>query len=484
MATNNGNGNHNGNGELKDSVVLGNTSQGAEIHATLVRLTRYSAVFEIYNPALVLRASEVLDNFKIAVRERIIYSGRAVVRTLLNAGLTVICEVNLNEGGWRDVAFSPEMLANGKLREEFRQFLDEWQRLYKIGPEYKLIISDMQSFLANMRLWLEQVELGIRSVPSGDRLMLEQDITKELAEPIIPCVDALFERFEAVAKTIEEDLVPAHYSFMRRQLHPFVLSAPFAYRTYMKPLGYAGDYEMVNMMARNTPEGGSLFARVVNAWFLRQPPAQAHRNRINYLIQMLTQETARALRMGRSARIMNVGCGPAQEVQRFLSESPLGRKTSFTLLDFNEETIQYTRSQLENVKRQHSPETNIEYTKKSVHHILKESGKAVVSSREKQYDCVYCAGLFDYLSDQVCHRLLNIMYEWLAPGGLLVVTNVEPSNPLRNGMGHLLDWHLIYRTGPHLRKLAPDKAHPDDCRIQADVTGVNVFLEVRKPANA
>ena len=90
MSTSNGNGTHNGNGELKDSVVLGNTSQGAEIHASLVRLTRYSAVFEIYNPVLVLRASEVLDNFKIVVRERIIYAGRAVVRTLLNAGLTVI----------------------------------------------------------------------------------------------------------------------------------------------------------------------------------------------------------------------------------------------------------------------------------------------------------------------------------------------------------------------------------------------------------
>ena len=46
MATQNGNGTH--NGEVKDTLVVGQTSQGAEIHATLVRMTRHLAVFEIY----------------------------------------------------------------------------------------------------------------------------------------------------------------------------------------------------------------------------------------------------------------------------------------------------------------------------------------------------------------------------------------------------------------------------------------------------
>ena len=81
MATNNGNGNGSPNGEHKNALVVGLTSQGAEVHATLIRLTRFAAVFEVYNPALVLRTSEVLDNFKIIVRDRTIYSGRAVVRS-------------------------------------------------------------------------------------------------------------------------------------------------------------------------------------------------------------------------------------------------------------------------------------------------------------------------------------------------------------------------------------------------------------------
>ena len=80
--------------------------------------------------------------------------------------------------------------------------------------------------------------------------------------------------------------------------------------------------------------------------------------------------------------------------------------------------------------------------KKSVHQVLKERGK---QATHQKYDLVYCAGVFDYLSDRVCKRLMNILYDMLEPAGFLVATNVNTSNPNRNGMEFLLDWHLIHR---------------------------------------
>jgi extracellular factor (EF) 3-hydroxypalmitic acid methyl ester biosynthesis protein len=50
-------------------------------------------------------------------------------------------------------------------------------------------------------------------------------------------------------------------------------------------------------------------------------------------------------------------------------------------------------------------------------------------------------------------------------------------------MEHLLDWHLIYRTGAQMEKIKPRKAGAEDARVYSDTTGVNVFLEVRKPDN-
>jgi extracellular factor (EF) 3-hydroxypalmitic acid methyl ester biosynthesis protein len=490
MGNNNGTANSAGSGisglsgNITESMVLGLTSQGAEIHATLLRLNRFAATFEVYSPGVVLRASEVLGNFKVVFRDRTVYSGRAVVRSLIETGLAVICEVTLNEGSWMDVTFALDMIGRGKLRDDFSDFMRSWQKLYRVLPEYKVIIADMHSFLSDLRLWLDQVELGIRSSPGGDRIRLEQEATDELAGPILPCVDELFERFERVAESIEEEFLPAHWTYMRRQLHPLVLSAPFPYRAFSKPLGYAGDYEVVNMMARNSHEGGSLFAKIVHTWFLRQPPAQAHRNRIQQLSRWLEVETLRASRSGRRARILNVACGPAQEIQQFLAQSPLSDHAGFTLIDFNQETLDYTQATLNDLRNRHSRDLPVEYVRKSVHQILKEAGRPIPLARDRQYDFVYCAGLFDYLSDQVCHRLMDIMYEWVAPDGVMAVTNVEPSNPLRNGMDHLLDWHLIYRTGPELEKLRPSKADREVCRVSSDTTGVNVFLEVRKPAHA
>ena len=40
-------------------------------------------------------------------------------------------------------------------------------------------------------------------------------------------------------------------------------------------------------------------------------------------------------------RVLNMGCGPAREIQEFLAETPLCDEAQFTLLDFNEETVRH-----------------------------------------------------------------------------------------------------------------------------------------------
>lgn len=465
--------------EVKDSLVVCRTSQGVEFRAALLRLTRFVVVFECFDSELVLQTSEVFEDCRVLLQDRLVYSGRGVLKNMMQVGVGTICEVTLAEGSWRNMPFIPELTAHSELMGHFRNFLVEWQRNYRLKPEFKVIVADMQSFLADLRLSLDQVAVTLAR--ASEPAKLQRDATEDLCRAAIPCLDSLFAKFEAIAKDLDGDESPAHRHFARRHLHPLVLCAPFVNRTFNKPLGYAGDYEMVNMIVRNKPEGASLFAKVVNTWFLHQRPAEAHRQRIDYLARVLRDEALRASRLRRSLRVFNLACGPAQEVQKMLRESPLCDRIEMTLLDFNEETLNYARSIVESLRIRHARCMPVEYVKKSVQHIIKESSRLGAACGHKGYDLVYCAGLFDYLSDPVCRRLTNIMYDWLTPGGLLVVTNVDPSNPLRNGMEHLLDWHLIYRTADQLRYLSPSNAAQEDCYVQTDATGVNVLLEVRKP---
>jgi extracellular factor (EF) 3-hydroxypalmitic acid methyl ester biosynthesis protein len=326
------------------------------------------------------------------------------------------------------------------------------------------------------------VELSIRSEPSLDRAQTERESILELRDSIAPAVSSLFERFEETASKTPEELQSLHRTYSRRQMHPLILCSPFVYRSFQKPLGYAGDYEMVNMMLRDPFEGGSLFAKIVNLWFVNSPPCEAHRNRIKHLMKKLNEETQRVSRENRKIRVMDMACGPAKEVQNFLTQDDLCEKAEFTLLDFNDETLEYTGKTLENIKRTHRRGTQIKMVKKSVNHILKESFKpSAPPPPGERYDFIYCAGLFDYLEDRICKKLMDYFYGLLAPGGLLLATNVTPSNPLINTMESLMEWHLIYRNREQMGVLKPEAASEESTQIQTEDTGINIFIEVRKP---
>jgi extracellular factor (EF) 3-hydroxypalmitic acid methyl ester biosynthesis protein len=439
---------------------------------------RHVVAFEVYNPYSLLQLSEVLQDFRIFVGERLVYSGRATVSSLVNTGIMLVCEATLDDA-WLDVDLFALITEPKKLQADFAVFLQEWGKIHRILPEYKVALADIQNYFTDLKRWLDQVELAIRSSPSNDRVKLELKVIHELAPTIIPSIDSLFLRFEKVADEVTPDLLPYHRSYAKRQLHPQLLCSPFAYRTYQKPLGYAGDYEMVNMIVRDPVEGSSLFSKTINLWILSQAPAVAHRNRINYLSEMLAKETRRAATDGRRARIFNLGCGPAREIQTLLADYDISSRAVFTLLDFNDETLQYTGKVLADLVHRMDRKTGLELVKKSVHQVLKEEAKP--RSPHERYDVVYCAGVFDYMSDRICKRLMNIFYDMLKPGGLICVTNVDAANPWQKSLEFLLEWHLIHRDCTQLKALIPDRAPRECARFTSDETGINIFLEVRKP---
>ena len=463
----------------RESFLICQNSQGVHIRAGILRLTRYIVAFEVYNPYSILQTSEVLTDFQIFVNARMVYTGRAVVRSLVNTGIYLVCEVALDDG-WLDVDIFSPVNQRDRLLSEFQEFLDEWNNVHQINKDFKVIVSDLQSLLGGLRGWLEQVELGIRSEPASNRSTIEEQVIMELQAPILPQVATLFEHFEEIALAIPEQLQPLHQFYLRRQLHPLVLCAPFVYRTYQKPLGYAGDYEMVNMILRSPFEGSSLFAKLLNTHFWSQPPAEAHRNRIKYLTEQLTLESKRVARLGRTAHIFNLGCGPAKEIQNLMEREDISDLADFTLLDFNEETLKYTSNLLSEIRKKYSRRTSLNYLQKSVSQILKDSNRHDKIFVSGGYDLVYCAGLFDYLSDRVCRKMMDIFYELVAPGGLLIATNVT-ANPVKNQMEYLLSWNLIYRDAKQLRTLRPVKSNEDDVRVLKDPTSVNIYIEIRKP---
>ena len=471
----------------QESEVIFQTAEGVKLRGALSRITRHAAVFELYNPSITLRISEALNEFKITFQKRAIYCGRAVVHNILDTGSKVVCEAKLDESLW--TGLESDWLTNrpGQIAEQFKVFIRDWQKFSKVSPEFKIVIADMLGFLHDLRLWLDRVELEIRTLSEPMRAQREKQVVDNLAAPIIEVIDSFINRFESIVTGLNSEAHPNHYTHLRRQLHPLVLVSPFAHRAFHKPLGYAGDYLMVDMMIRSPYEGDTLFAKIINLWLLGQSPAQAHRNRVVHLERKLIEETMRVKTAGRVAKIFNLGCGPAAEVQNFLEQYPIAKHASLTLVDFNQETLQHLQNKLNAISRRVPETASFRLVNKSVYQILKDSGRSLPHSSNEKYDYIYCAGLFDYLSDTVCKQLMNIFYEMLAPGGLLLATNatdvLNDIKPFRYSMEYILDWYLNYRDKNRFATLAPDLAAPDDIKVIAENTGANLFLEVKKPEN-
>src|SRR6478735_1399357 len=109
----------------KDSFILARNSQGMEVRAGVLRLTRYLAVFEVYNPYSILQLSEVLSDFKIIINDRV-----------MNTGIMLICEATLDDS-WLDVDLFSSVTSPNRLKEEFSLFVKEWQKIEKILPTFK-----------------------------------------------------------------------------------------------------------------------------------------------------------------------------------------------------------------------------------------------------------------------------------------------------------------------------------------------------------
>ena len=470
---------HNQNPDISDIINFTN-SQGIKARGTLLRSSENQIVFETYNPYSIVQLNEVLSEVKITRLDEAIYNGKAVVSNLINTGLMLIVSATLVDS-WSE-KFKPSNKVD--IANEALEFVNEWNQINnKIHPYYQLSVGKVRSFLMETNRWIEYFSHAMSDI---DRNQLSNDTINKIATPFLTSLKMLLDNFESEAKKIETSNDVAEKDFCKRyaqkELHPLIMQSPFVHRTFSKPLGYAGDYEMVNMMLRNPLEGETSYAKLVNLFFLKAGPAEAHRNRIDILYNLIKDIATKAENAGHKAKIFNFACGPALEIQRFIEQEEISENCEFHLLDFSAETLEYTQKTLEECKKKGgNRKVDIHYINKSVHDVLRNTTnlEKAETQIEKNCDLVYCAGLFDYLSDKVCERLLRLFFWQLKPNATMLATNVHSSNPNRCTMEQLMEWYLIYRDEDGFSSLINEVSGTEK-RIYTDKTGFNIFLEMKK----
>jgi len=456
-----------------DSFVAFTNTAGIQGRGTLVHISRSVAVFEVYNPFSLIQLSEVLRELSITRGERVIYRGRGVVTSLVTTGLMVIASVTLIDS-WSNLDHLEPGVA---LSREVEKFIHDWEEDRDIAQGYQLAVNRFSDFLAATSHWVEEAETAILGSVDADPEKSGR-FRESIEPPVVGKLGGLLNDFQKEAAKVPEEEATTHKAFAQREIHPYMLCAPFVWRSFYKPLGYAGDYEMINMLLQESEtKGSTTYARIFHDVTSSVAVCIAHRNRITILERLLAEEVERVTtEEQRIFTVLTVACGPAVEIQRFIRKNPLSGQCALHLMDFNAETLAYTQERVRLAMEASGHKPTVKFIQKSIDDLLKDihlESEGFLPS----YDMIYCAGLFDYFPDNVCRNLLQLYHRWVRPGGLLAATNVHPNNPERALMEHLLDWYLIYRDEAHFASLAPKGTDPE---VFADETGLNVFLTVRR----
>ncbi len=191
----------------------------------------------------------------------------------------------------------------------------------------------------------------------------------------------------------------------------------------------------------------------------------------------------------RPVRILSMAAGPAIELRRLLTEiTSLGRPVELVLLDQDEAAHETAHRRLTRALVEHHKgklPVKLQCLRFSVRQLLRPQTldeRAVRDVTLKDFDLIYSAGLYDYLTEIVARRLTTVLYTRLHPGGRLLVGNLCEAPDSTWAMEYVVGWHLIYRTEEDmLRFAAPLKPAPARVDITRDSTGGCLFLDVTSP---
>ncbi len=236
-----------------------------------------------------------------------------------------------------------------------------------------------------------------------------------------------------------------------------------------KPLGYSGDYLLIDWIyTRKT--AGSRTGRAWDLLFHEYPGVQAVINRKQYLSE--TFNSLLAERMD-PVSILDVGCGSGRDLHEALEGLSTPDQELSSLVPFIH-CVDHEPTAISCAKELFRDFAHSE-------NVVWECQNALHLKPQHKYDLVWCAGLFDYMNDALCRRLIKKMWSWLNDGGRIVFGNFHPRNPTRVPMELCGRWYLIHRTEEELLDLAISSGIPAECvSIEQESLGINLFCHIRK----
>jgi extracellular factor (EF) 3-hydroxypalmitic acid methyl ester biosynthesis protein len=356
----------------------------------------------------------------------------------------------------------------------------------RLPAEWRAAVSDVRQLLEDAKLEVELIEREGHEDPLR-RAEEEAELFARLRVQWGGAFYAALASLHGRSLGFDERQRTLARAYASSALMPILYACPMHRRAFDKPLGYAGDYRMMELCFAKELTGDGKFGRFLQSVALGYPLVQTVAAR-----EAVMREAVRAIVEEDTlvpARILALAAGPAVELRRLL-EGPVTvrRPVEIVLLDQDRGAHETAHAQLTRllVERHHGAlPVTVTCVHFSIRQLLKPQTpeeREVAGELVRDLDLTYSAGLYDYLADPVATRLTHFVYERTRPGGRVLVGNLESVPDITFMLDFVLDWQLQYRTPEGMLRLAKDLfPAPSHAGITRDGTGHCLFLDATKP---
>jgi CRP-like cAMP-binding protein/SAM-dependent methyltransferase len=377
----------------------------------------------------------------------------------------------------------------GSVCARFRQILGDrgpltaYAALLSTGREQFKGIEQLPTDLLNSPHWQKisrhLEEFKARIFDAAYRLQEEsqEDVSADLHAEIVGILDAFNSQVSYFGKLMDEtesaDLI---WGFVFKEAFPYLMRSRFFERAYYKPKGYAGDFNMIELIYRNQADGDGKLGRIIDDWCLKQTPARAVRARRLLLTDTLDRYCRQLLKPNQPMRIMNLACGPSRELFDLIAKCDYASQINAICIDIDADALEFANEQVNNfdhpAKVRFMNENVIKWALGRIKHDFGPQ------------DIIYSSGLSDYLDKRLLLALINRCHAQLKPGGIVIIGNFSPANPDRVFMDHMLYWRLIYRDSDQMRQIFAESDFGGAIEVLAEPEGVNLFAVAQRRAES
>jgi extracellular factor (EF) 3-hydroxypalmitic acid methyl ester biosynthesis protein len=375
----------------------------------------------------------------------------------------------------------PDMIRRdeeGRLMRELHGGADQVHR--SVPEPYRQIVARAVHFVQFYRRALARHEARLKADPGSaeERSVSLARVATEALRPRWAEVER--SASEAALSFLEDSkALRAAKEYTETSLTPLLLGSPMIRRSYLKPLGYPGDYQTMLYTYGDAYEGECAFDRVFHKLTTEHPLANGIRTRKDYIVGHMHAEQQRAQQRGDDDyRVTSLGCGPAREVSEFIrARGSWSGRATWTLIDQEEETLSVAYRDSHRALIENHARGDLNCLNLSFGQLLSDTG---LLANAPAQDFVYSVGLFDYLREERAQALVATLYDRLKPGGLMAIGNAISPNLHFWTLEFLLDWTLLYRNRAQMSRLAARLPGNAEISVEAEPGQAYYFLLVRR----